>query len=308
MRDAIAQRKAGLLTYGITPPKRSYAPERRAEVAGKQRDRIAGLPVDGLVIYDLQDESARTDEERPFPFLECIDPVEYAFQDLGTLSVPKIVYRCVAALDGPGLSRTFNAVQDNGGLSVLVGAASAQQQTSLRLSDAYAQHRRDAPGLPLGGVLISERHDTRGDEHERVLRKVERGCSFFITQAVYSVVATKNVLSDLHYTCQKRGLPTPPVLVTLSPCGSTKTLAFMRWLGIRFPRWLENELTHADDILDLSVNLCAEILEDLAEFAASKGIPLGCNVESVSLRRTEIDASVELVHRARAVLSKTVVD
>ena len=30
-----------------------------------------------------------------------------------------------------------------------------------------------------------------------------------------------------------------PVILTFSPCGSQKTLAFMKWLGIAFPRWLE---------------------------------------------------------------------
>ena len=78
--------------------------------------------------------------------------------------------------------------------------------------------------------------------------------------------------------------------------------AFLRWLGVVVPRWLENELTHAHDTLELSIDLCADMLRELQSYAASKGIPLGCNVESVSLRKAEIDASVELVRRARQIL------
>lgn len=50
-------------------------------------------------------------------------------------------------------------------------------------------------------------------------------------------------------------------------------------------------------MLTTSVELCVDVFRDLREFAARKQIPLGCNVESVSVRRDEIDASVELVER-----------
>jgi 5,10-methylenetetrahydrofolate reductase len=153
-------------------------------------------------------------------------------------------------------------------------------------------------------VVIAERHETRGGEDERVLRKRERGCSFFISQAVYSVSASKNLLSDLYYGCQESGKALPTVLVTLSPCGSTKTLEFMAWLGVFVPRWLENELRRAHDILEKSVDLTLAGFAELHEFAREKGIPLGCNVESVSLRKEEIEASVEMVHRANAILGR----
>ena len=302
MRDAIERREAGLLTYGITPPKRSYPPDKRSRVAATQSERIRALPIDGLVVYDLQDESDRTSQERPFPFVETIDPVEYAYEDLREVTAPKVVYRCVAPLPEASLAASLERIDAQGGLSVLVGAASRRQAIVTRLPQAYTLAAQRCGGLPIGGVLIAERHDGRGGEDSRVLRKMDQGCSFFVTQAVYSVVASKNVLSDLHYHAQRLQRPVPPILVTLSPCGSTKTMEFMRWLGISVPRWLDNELTHAHDILETSVELCIDILTDLVDFARAKGIPLGCNVESVSLRKAEIEASVELVHRARAVL------
>ncbi len=302
MREAIDQRAAGLLTYGLTPPKRSYPPDKRARVAGKQAARIKALPIDGLVVYDLQDESGRAAQPRPFPFMQTVDPVEYAFDDLSAVTVPKIVYRCVAPLPESSLRSSLGRIEQQGGLSVLVGAASARQSIVTRLPRAHALRRQHHPRLPVGGVLIAERHQTRGGEDARVLHKMDQGCSFFVTQAVYSVVATKNILSDLYYRAQQLERPVPPILVTLSPCGSLKTMEFMRWLGISVPRWLDNELTHAHDILETSVELCTEILTHLWSFARDKGIPLGCNVESVSLRRAEIEASVELVHRARSIL------
>lgn len=306
MRDAIARRETGLLTYGITPPKRSWAPERVREVAERQAARMNGLPVDGIVIYDLQDESSRTDVERPFPYQECIDPVTYAYDHLEAVDLPKVVYRCVAKLQPPDLRRSMQRIAEEGGLCVLVGAASDAQPVTMRLSDAYDLRAHDQSDLVTGGVLIGERHRGGHDEHERVLRKVDRGCSFFVTQAVYSADDTKNVLSDLRYRCEQLERPVPPVFITLTPCGSDRTLTFLRWLGVEVPRWLENELLHAADTLATSVDLCMQVFEDLHGFAATKGIPLGCNVESVSLAREEIDASVELVDRVAKVLDRTV--
>lgn len=305
MLDAIAHRQPGILTYGITPPKRSWSAERVREVARRQSARISGLPIDGVVVYDLQDESARTNAPRPFPYQETIDPVAYAYDHLAAVTTTKIVYRCVAKLTPDALGRSLGRISGAGGATVLVGAASRHQRTTMRLTDAYALRRRAHAAVPTGGVLIGERHRNGQSEHERVLRKVANGCSFFVSQAVYSSTDTKDVLSDLHYRCAEIDEPVPPVLVTLTPCGSERTLTFLRWLGVEVPRWLANELMHAHDTLATSVDLCVSIFHDLWAYATERGIPLGCNVESVSLSRAEIDASVELLERVGAIVGRT---
>ena len=291
------------LTYGITPPKVSMGEERRREVAAIQSERIRALPVDALVVYDLQDESSRTELERPFPFMRAIDPLEYALDYL-ELPQAKVVYRSVSGQTAESLATWMRRLEEAGGATVLVGAPSASQSVSMRLSDAYALRGEFSPHLPLGGVLIAERHASSASEDLRCLRKVERGCSFFISQAVYSVIASKNLLSDLHYRCQAEGREVPPILLTLTPCGSKKTLDFLAWLGVDVPRWLQNELAHAQDILSTSIETSVAAFEELHDFAHSKGIRLGCNIESVSVRRAEIDASVELVSRVAKILGR----
>jgi hypothetical protein len=285
------------LTYGITPPKLSTLEPRRREIASLQASRIANLPIDALIVYDLQDESSRTDAQRPFPFLQAIDPLDYAYGYLDGVALPKIVYRSVSGASGPELVDWLRRLHGLGGAAVLVGAPSKVQQVSLHLSEAYRLRSAEVPEVALGGVVIAERHEARGAEDERVLHKVDQGASFFISQAVYSVTASKNLLSDLHYRCQDAGRETPPLLVTLSPCGSKKTLEFMAWLGVSVPRWLQTELIRAHDILSKSVELSVQAFAELHEFAVEKGIPLGCNVESVSLHKAEIEASVEMVRR-----------
>jgi hypothetical protein len=45
------------------------------------------------------------------------------------------------------------------------------------------------------------------------------------------------------------------------------------------------------------VDLCESVFADVQAYAREKSLPIGINVESVSIRRSEIDASVELYRR-----------
>ena len=92
--------------------------------------------------------------------------------------------------------------------------------------------------------------------------------------------------------------------MTLTPCGSSRTLTFLRWLGVHVPWWIENELLRADDTLSASVEQALAVFEDLWTWAVPRGIPLGANVESVSLGRDEIDASVEMVERVGRLMGR----
>jgi len=305
VREQIRSNRAGLLTYGITPPKRSYSAEKLADVAAAQVARIRQLPIDALVVYDIQDESMRTEVPRPFPYLECVDAADYAFDALAPLDLPKIVYRCVAPFSKAELVASLRRLDGSSCLSVLVGAASRHQPASLKLPEAYALAKQECPGLPIGGVLIAERHEQTRTEDQRAIAKMDAGCSYFISQAVYSVDATKSLLSDFFYRCEAEQRRMPPVLITLSPCGSLRTLDFLRWLGVAVPRWLENDLRRSKDILQASLKVCAEVMADLHDFAATRGIPLGCNVESVSLSKVEIEASVELTLLAARQLGRS---
>jgi hypothetical protein len=296
----------GIRLYGIAPPKLSTDPERLREIAAQQAARIRGLAPDGLVVYDIQDEPGRSGEARPFPFLPTVDPEVYAHDMPADLAIPKIVYRCVGAHPRDAFSTwldTVRAARDPR-ISVFVGAPRGRSRTtSLPLADAYAL-AQGVPNLILGGIAIAERHATKEDEHNRMLSKQDAGCRFFITQAVYDSSSTKSLLSDYELTLQARGGSPAPAILTFSPCGSVRTLEFMKWLGISFPRWLENELRHSTDTLERSIDLCERVFLDVHDYAREKRLPVGINVESVSIRKSEVDASVELFHRLSSHLQR----
>lgn len=296
LKDKIDKRETGILLYGLTPPKLQHTPEKIAEISKKHAERIDGLDIDGLILYDIQDEKFRTERERPFPFMQTVEPLHYSTEYLGAVKAPKIVYQCVSKHNPDSFKEWLKPSIGREFYSVFVGTASAHQKVNISLNEAYELRKAVSPEMSLGAVAIAERHLQTGDEHLRMFAKINRGCSYFVSQAVYNLEASKNMLSDFYYASQEKEIPVVPIIVTLSPCGSLKTLQFMEWLGISIPRWLENELKHSGDILQKSVDYCLEIFEGLLDFCQEKQIPIGCNVESVAIRKEEIDASIELVH------------
>lgn len=303
LKDKILNRKSGIITYGFTPPKAVNPPEKIKEISEKQIERIKTIDVDGLVIYDIQDEKDRIETDRPFPFLETIDPLSYSNEYLGALQLPKIIYRCVGKYTHNQFAKLIEADAAKDMFSIFVGAASRNQTVPLRLSEAYEIGKAVNPNLILGGVAIPERHMKNKEEHLRILSKLQKGCKYFISQAVYNVEAAKDFLSDYYYYCRNNNIEMVPIIFTLTPCGSLKTLEFMKWLGISIPRWLENDLMNSEDILNKSLSLSKAIFTELLDFSMEKGIPIGCNIESVSVRKVEIEASIRLVNDIKSILT-----
>jgi isopropylmalate/homocitrate/citramalate synthase len=84
-----------------------------------------------------------------------------------------------------------------------------------------------------------------------------------------------------------------------------KTLEFLRWLGVDVPRWIQNELRYADDTLDVSFEQAQSTALELIAYCRRLGVPFGVNVESVSMRRTEIESSVRLATRLQGELRRS---
>lgn len=75
LKEKILGKEAGILTYGMTPTKIAKTPEKIAEISQKQVERINDLDIDALILYDVQEETDRVEQQRPFPYLLTIDPV-----------------------------------------------------------------------------------------------------------------------------------------------------------------------------------------------------------------------------------------
>jgi len=306
LADKIKNKEAGIVLYGMTPPKENTAIEKVREIATKHLDRIKKLDIDGVVLYDIQDESARNGEARPFPFLPTFEPQQYSTDFLKGLDLPKVLFQCVGKHDEASLKKWMNENTYNSDSAVFVGNSSSDLITDITMEKAFRLRNEFNPQMLVGGVAIPERHYSKSDEHIRMHNKIKNGVSFFTTQAVYNVEASKNMLSEYYYYAKANNLEMAPVMMTLSPCGSKKTMEFMKWLGIHFPKWLKNDLTNSDDILGKSIDTCVRTFKELLDFSFEKGIPIGANIESVSIRKDEIDASIELLENIKGLIDRKI--
>ncbi len=305
LKDKIRSSQGGILFYGMTPPKVQHSEEELQTIAKKHIERVKDLDIDGLVLYDIQDESDRTDMQRPFPFMQTLDPCVYAQNYLDApLKFPVVIYKAVGKYDKEEFKEWLQNRRGKNFHTVFVGAASKDTKVTIGMQEAYALKKEICEDVVLGGIMIPERHMFKHDEHLRVFSKIEQGCEFFVSQCVYDLMAAKKFLDDYEAYAKENDKPLVPIIFTITPCGSVKTLEFMKWLGINIPDYLEEKLKNSEDILHDSLKLSRDIFEILYFYAKGKGIPVGCNVESVAIRKEEIDASIELLKDVQKIMGR----
>ena len=280
-----------VLLYGTTPPRLGTDPEAVAAAADKLSARLAGLPLDGVVLYDIQDETGRTSAPRPFPFIGTIDPRDYA----KFFERPAIVYKALGTMDEAQWRAWLKASENEVEFLSIVGRPASGQRYPMPLSRAI-RIAANQEKFVVGGVVIAERHDEQRSEAARLLAKGIEGCGYFISQAVYHAAPTHRLLTDYLRDCRGAGTQPKRIVLTFAPCGREKTLSFMRWLGINIAPETERAILGAANPLAKSIEICRDNLRRILDGGYAGHVPLGVNVESVSINRDEIDASIELFH------------
>ncbi len=303
-RERLCDPQRFLVLYGTTPPRADAPPERSAELAGRLAGHLADQVLDGVVVYDVQDESGRTTEPRPFPFFPAGDPRAYACQLQALTGLPAISYKCVTPFDESGwlawLDETVKGYRV-AGLS-LVGAATPTPPPDALAVDRALQLARELPGAPpLGGVVIAERHSPAYDESQRLLHKAAAGCDYFISQIVYQSEPTIRLLNDYLAACAREGAAPKRIVLTFAPCGRPKTAEFLRWLGVAIAPETERAILADPAPFRRSIQICCDHLRAILEQDAAHHLPLGINVESVSSHPDEVAASLELLGALREV-------
>ena len=287
-----------VLLYGTTPPRLGTPAAEVAAAADKLAARLRPLPLDALVVYDIQDETGRSDVARPFPFTATVDPRDYA----RLFELPTIVYKALGTLDEAQWRAWLAESRGSVAFLSIVGRP-APGKYALSLSRAIRIAAAHEAGFTIGGVVITERHSAERSEAARLLAKSIEGCSYFISQTVYHAPPTQRLLADYLRDCRGAGVEPRRIVLSFAPCGREKTLAFLRWLGVNVSGETANAILGAANPLAKSIEICRDNLRRILDGAYAGEIPLGVSVESVSINRDEIDASVELFHVLRETLA-----
>lgn len=303
LKSKIADRGRGLYLYGTVPPRADVGQAVMEEIAGKLAARLSGVELDAINVYDVQEEGDRGQGERPFPYIRTRDPREYARLLKALTGTEAICYKSVVQHPRDGFDAWLAETRDRFGICYLnlVGAsASSAAYPGPTLFEACRMAR--FKGFVFGGVTIAERHAEKADEDERLVRKAREGMLFFTSQVVYQPEPTIWLLDDYRRKCQELGVAPARVVLTFAPCGRPKTLQFLKWLGVNFPPDTERQIFSSPSPLVKSIEVCCVNLRRILDSLRDRSIPLGINVESVSIYRSEIDASVVLYHELRSIL------
>ena len=304
LQQKITDPRQGVYLIGTTPPKAGTAADKTERIASKLLARLHEVEYDGLIVYDIQDESSRVESARPFPFHSTLDPRQYShlLRNLSTQDV--ITYKSVAQRDSLEFNQWLTDTAAGYQLQnlVLVGSPSSAGDIKLSLPEAYQQLQQHPANYFLGGVAIAERHAKKGNEHLRLIDKAAQGCQFFISQAVYNAQATIDLLTSYARSCKKQGLTPQRIILTFTPCGGEQTLQFMQWLGISVPEASKYRILDAANPLTESIKICRDNLQQILQHCVELNIPLGLNVESLTNRREEINASIQLFRLLKAVM------
>src|SRR5260221_4759382 len=255
-----------VLLYGTTPPRHGTPDDQIGAAVEKLAARISGLPLDGVVVYDIQDEAGRTHQPRPFPFARTVDPRRYARLLTARSGRPAIAYKALGTTTEPAWREWLVETRKSFAIEFLsvVGRPTSGVKYPMALSRAIriaaGPEGGSNSGLTVGGVVIAERHSMQRSESARMLAKGLGGCSYFISQTVYHAHPTQRLLRDYLRDCRGAGVEPRRVVLTFSPCGREKTLAFFRWLGDNVAPETMHAILYTERPLDKSIESRLDIL------------------------------------------------
>ena len=266
--------------------------------------RSAVLATDGFIVYDIQDEAGRTTVERPFPFKKTLDAAWYASLFLENTGKHCVVYKSVVedSLDGFDQWIDEAVVKYGHHCFNLVGApTSTRQYQGPTLQEAMV-HMAKKPQCNFGCVAIPERHTKKGNENHNMVRKVQAGAKWFITQGVYHSKPIIRLIHDYASLCREKKITPSKLIITFAPCGRPKTMSFIKWLGMDVPQEIEDRIFKAEKPVAESILILSEVLTEILDETMGSGVPLGLNVESLSIFREEIDGAHELFQKLQCIL------
>ncbi|MEE8141543.1 MAG: methylenetetrahydrofolate reductase, partial [Planctomycetota bacterium] len=244
----------------------------------------AAVNLDAINIPEIREEESKSAQgERRNPFEPRVEPRRLAARIQEHLDLECIVNRVVVHRAEPGQAEWFRETHDRFGVRsfVLVGGEKSQVPYPGPTVPRANQLIRETLGNSLrrvGNITIPSRRSEIPDEPERMAHKVKCGASFFTSQIVYQPEELTRLLTDLARRCPESARV--PILVSLCPLRSARSIAFLRWLGVSLSDSLEESLDcQRQGLLERSIQhllkMWVEIQTQLREH--SLPTPLGLN-------------------------------
>ena len=152
LQEKIEDTNQGVYLIGTTPPRIGTDKAQLETIAQKLLGRLHEIEYDGVIIYDIQDESSRTDKPRPFPFKQTVDPREYSHLLRNLSDQDVITYKSVAQRGEEEFKAWLHETKTQFDLKnlVLVGSPSSEGDIKLSLPNAYKVLEQQSDDFFLG--------------------------------------------------------------------------------------------------------------------------------------------------------------
>ncbi len=319
VRDRLGQ---SLISLELNPPERDKLKEQSSVHQEHLRKLFERIPeVGGINLPEIQEEEQKGDRgDRKSSFTERLSPREYARHLRDQFNREYIINRVIVQLppeeQEDWLIETYQEYDIQS--IVLVGGESSDVDYpgpsvpgGNRLIDQYLNEgiRQYGDGsveptnYTIGNICISTRRREDFDEPERMAHKIDSGCDFFTSQIIAESETPASLLRDLDVILREQALEAPVILWSLTPINSEKDVRFLRWLGVRIPDEVEENILGSSEPLETSLDYFENLWEELLEVEdqLELDIPMGINVSPVAIRN--LDPSIRLADRLRKKVS-----
>jgi 5,10-methylenetetrahydrofolate reductase len=286
------------LFFEPAPPS-ARTPAARVEERISEIVRLAAdVPrLDAFNVPELVDENH---EGRPF--YRSADPRAYARAIGERTGLEVIVNKVVAHVETPALERWATETAQAGLRHVvLVGGSSRYipyPGPSVVEADRLCRPILGGAGGLLGNIAIPQRE---GEAH-RMLVKTRSGAAFFTTQLLFDSDAPIRMLREYDRLCRQAAIAPAAVVLSFAPLADEQDAEFVQWLGADLPEAAEREILEGDEVsagphsIERAVAVWKAV--QTASQAAEVAVPIGVNVEQISLRHLAVAKQLLLAFAA----------
>ncbi|MEN3015540.1 MAG: methylenetetrahydrofolate reductase [bacterium] len=143
--------------------------------------------------------------------------------------------------------------------------------------------------VKIGGIVIFHREN----EIKRMIKKINSGVDFFVSQIVYDIQDFRNFIKQI----QEISINTQ-IYVSVAPLITSKEIEFAKWLGVNLSNVNFNPQTIKEDSMRIIKNIINEVA--YTEYAFARGniqVRWGINIEHITY--SNLSLSEEVIKMAK---------
>ena len=297
------------LVLEVVPPPLRRGPEAVDKIVARVARLHGEVELSAVNVPEIREEESKSDAGvRRNPYEPRVAPRELAARIQEEVGVPAIVNRVVVHLAEPRQADWLRESYERFGIRSLVlvggerGSIRYPGPTPTRAAE-MVRELLPPDSVRLGSICIANRRGGELDEPERMERKSAGGSSFFTSQIVYHPAEFTRLLDDLHTRAPRA--QHLPILLSVCPLTSAKSVDFLRFLGVDLSDDLAAELTRdPEQVLERSIDHLSAMWETILSHTAEHALPTPLGINLAPIGAVRAGRTIELATRLRSIANR----